>query len=91
MLDEECNVKVIIPSEFEPRCFMGTIHKIHPDYMVIHMNAPPEPSPFYTVVFECNRLTFQMEYFALSLLAKTDLEKLLFPKPPVEKKIKFER
>lgn len=91
LLDEECGVKVIIPSEFEPRCFIGTIHKVHPDYMVIHMNTPPEPAPFYTVVFECNRLTFQMEYFALSLLAKTDIEKLLFPKPPVEKKIKYER
>ncbi|XP_065086802.1 putative helicase MOV-10 [Ochlerotatus camptorhynchus] len=90
LLDEECGVKVIIPSEFEPRCFPGTIHKINEDYMVIHMNCPPDPAPTYMVVFELNRLTFQLEYFALSLMDPVGIEKLLFPKPPVEKKIKYD-
>lgn len=91
MLDDECGVKVIIPSEFESRCFPGTIHKIIDDYIVIHMNCPPDPAPTYMVVFELNRLTFQLEYFALSLLDRVGIEKLLFPKPPMEKKIKYDR
>ncbi|XP_058813019.1 putative helicase MOV-10 [Topomyia yanbarensis] len=89
LLDEECGVKIIIPSDFEQRSFLGSIHNIHPDYMVIHVNQPLVPAAFYTIVFELNRLTFQMEYLALSLLEKIDIGKLLFPKEPEKKKILF--
>ncbi|XP_055547329.1 putative helicase MOV-10 isoform X2 [Wyeomyia smithii] len=89
LLDEECGVKIIIPSEFEEKCFVGSIHNIHPDYMVIHVNIPLPPAPFYKIVFELNRLSFQMEYYALSLLQKFDFAKLMFPDEPPKKEMVY--
>ncbi|XP_055615807.1 putative helicase MOV-10 isoform X2 [Toxorhynchites rutilus septentrionalis] len=90
LLDEECGVKIIIPSEFEEKSFAGTIHKIHPDYMVIHVNKPLDPAPFYLLIFELNRMSFQLEYFALNMLNKIDIERLLFPTMPAKKNIYYE-